>query len=77
MQCVSDLVCECSECTFILKWARAKVGHIGKLLLRRHSPLCNCEALELLPDLQTFLKWVSQARKTRATAIQLKPVNSA
>lgn len=70
MQSVSGLVCESFECTFILKWARAKVGHIGTVVLHCHPPLYNCEALtyELLPDLQSLSKRVSQARKTRTTA---------
>lgn len=74
MQSVSGLVCESSECTFILKWARAKVGQVSMLVLRCHSLLYNCEALafELVPDLQSLLKWASQASKTRATAIQPK-----
>lgn len=78
MQSVSGLVRKSSECTFILKWARAEVGHIGTLVLCCHSPLYNCEALafELVPDLQSLLKWVSQARKTCAPAIQPKPGDS-
>lgn len=40
--------------------------------------MCNCEAFafELVPYLQSFLKWVSQSRKTRMTAIQPKPGDS-
>lgn len=74
MQSVSGLVCESSECTFILKRARAKVGQVSTLVLCCHSLLYNCEALafELVPDLQSLLKWASQASKTCATAIQPK-----
>lgn len=74
MQSVSGLVCESSECASVLKWAIAKVGHVGTLVLCCHTRLENCEApaFEPAPDLQSLSKWVSPAGKTRTTAIQPK-----